>query len=109
MVRSRSIVGGVVALAVLCARAVEAEVLIGLAAPLTGHMAWAGASNQVAPSAVDDLNAKGGVLGEQINVVAVDDACDPDPSRRSRAEARQPITARTHRFRPRPYMPPLAC
>jgi branched-chain amino acid transport system substrate-binding protein len=56
-----------------------ADVLIGLATPLTGHMAWAGASNQVgAESAIADLNAKGGVLGERIEMIVVDDACDPD-------------------------------
>jgi len=58
---------------------VSAEVLIGLATPLTGHMAWAGASNQVgAESAVADLNASGGVLGERIQMIVVDDACAPD-------------------------------
>jgi branched-chain amino acid transport system substrate-binding protein len=62
---------------------VHAEVLIGLATPLTGHMAWAGASDQVgAESAVADLNAKGGVLGELVELSVVDDACDP--GRRSR-------------------------
>jgi branched-chain amino acid transport system substrate-binding protein len=56
-----------------------AEVLVGLATPLTGHMAWAGASNQVgAESAIADLNAMGGVLGEQIRVISVDDACDAE-------------------------------
>jgi branched-chain amino acid transport system substrate-binding protein len=59
--------------------AVRAEVLIGLASPLTGPMAWAGASNQLgAESAVADLNARGGVLGERIELIAVDDFCDPD-------------------------------
>ena len=59
--------------------AVRAEVLIGLASPFTGPMAWAGASNQVgAESAVADLNARGGVRGEQIELLAVDDFCDPD-------------------------------
>ena len=47
-----------------------AEVLIGLATPLSGHMAWAGASDQVgAESAVADLKAKGGVLGELTSVL----------------------------------------
>lgn len=53
--------------------------LIGEAPPLTGHMAWAGASNQAgAESAMADLNAKGGVLGERIETIVADDACDPD-------------------------------
>jgi branched-chain amino acid transport system substrate-binding protein len=56
-----------------------AEVLIGLATPLSGHMAWAGASDQVgAESAVADLNAQGGVLGERIELTVVDDACDSE-------------------------------
>ena len=59
--------------------AVRAEVLIGLASPLTGPMGWAGASKQVgAESAVADLNAKGGVLGERIELIVVDDYCDPE-------------------------------
>jgi branched-chain amino acid transport system substrate-binding protein len=59
--------------------AVRAEVVIGLASPLTGPMAWAGASNQLgAESAVADLNARGGVLGERLELLAVDDFCDPD-------------------------------
>jgi len=63
----------------LGAGAAGAEVLIGLATPLTGHMAWAGASNQVgAESAIADLNAKGGVLDERIELLVVDDACQPD-------------------------------
>jgi branched-chain amino acid transport system substrate-binding protein len=55
----------------------RAEVLIGLAAPLTGPMAWAGAATeQSAEFAVADLNAKGGVLGEQIEIVTADDYCE---------------------------------
>jgi branched-chain amino acid transport system substrate-binding protein len=58
---------------------VQAEVLIGLASPLTGPMGWAGANNQLgAESAVAGLNAKGGVLGERIELIEVDDFCDPD-------------------------------
>jgi branched-chain amino acid transport system substrate-binding protein len=61
------------------ASAARGEVLIGLASPLTGPMAWAGASNQLgAESAVADLNAHGGVLGERLELLAVDDFCDPD-------------------------------
>jgi branched-chain amino acid transport system substrate-binding protein len=56
----------------------RADVLIGLASPLTGPMGWAGASNQLgAESAVADLNAQGGVLGQQLELLAVDDYCDP--------------------------------
>ena len=55
----------------------RAEVRIGLAAPLTGPLAWAGGiSEQGAEFAVADLNARGGVLGEQIEMITADDYCD---------------------------------
>jgi branched-chain amino acid transport system substrate-binding protein len=55
----------------------QAEVRIGFAAALTGPMAWAGAgSEQGAEFGVADLNAKGGVLGEQIELITADDYCD---------------------------------
>jgi branched-chain amino acid transport system substrate-binding protein len=45
----------------------HAEVRIGLAAPLTGPMSWAGAiTQQSAEFAVADLDAKGGMLGQRI-------------------------------------------
>jgi branched-chain amino acid transport system substrate-binding protein len=59
-----------------CARA---EVLIGVAGPLTGTNAWFGEQMQRgAEVAVDDLNSAGGVLGEEVRLIAVDDFCDPD-------------------------------
>jgi branched-chain amino acid transport system substrate-binding protein len=55
----------------------HAEVRIGLAAPFTGPMAWAGVvTQQSAEFAVVDLNARGGVLDEQIELIAADDYCD---------------------------------
>jgi branched-chain amino acid transport system substrate-binding protein len=55
----------------------HAEVRIGLAAPLTGPMAWAGAvTQQSAEFAVADLNTRGGVLGEQMEIVTADDHCE---------------------------------
>ncbi len=55
----------------------QAEVRIGLAAPLTGTLAWAGGETQEgAEVAVSDLNQKGGVLGERIELIKADDYCD---------------------------------
>jgi branched-chain amino acid transport system substrate-binding protein len=55
----------------------RAEVRIGFAAALTGPMAWEGVTNlEVAEAAVAELNAKGGVLGEQIEMIIADDYCD---------------------------------
>jgi branched-chain amino acid transport system substrate-binding protein len=55
----------------------HAEVRIGLAAALTGPMAWAGGTTlEGAEAVVADLNARGGVLGEQIEMITADDYCD---------------------------------
>jgi branched-chain amino acid transport system substrate-binding protein len=55
----------------------HAEVKIGLAAPLTGPYAWAGGvTERGAEVAISDLNASGGVLGEQIEMITADDYCD---------------------------------
>ena len=59
--------------------AARADVQIGLSVPLTGPIAWSGAGQQVgAEYAVEDLNAKGGVLDQQIEMMAVDDFCAGD-------------------------------
>ena len=56
-----------------------ADVLIGLAAPITGKNAWFGEQLQRgAELAVADLNAAGGVLGQQAELITADDFCDPD-------------------------------
>ena len=57
----------------------RADVLIGLAGPMTGKEAWFGEQLQRgAELAVADLNAAGGVLGEQVQLITVDDFCDPE-------------------------------
>jgi len=57
----------------------HAEILIGVAGPITGQDAWVGEEQlQGAEMAVADINAKGGVLGENVRLIVGDDACDPD-------------------------------
>jgi branched-chain amino acid transport system substrate-binding protein len=57
----------------------RAEILIGMAGPLTGTQAWEGEQLQRgAELAVADLNAKGGVLGQQVRLITADDFCDPE-------------------------------
>jgi branched-chain amino acid transport system substrate-binding protein len=57
----------------------RAEIGIGIATPLTGPYAWAGEQIRAgADQAVRDLNERGGVLGEPLVAVLVDDFCDPD-------------------------------
>jgi branched-chain amino acid transport system substrate-binding protein len=56
-----------------------AEIRIGTAGPLVGPIAWFGEQyTRGAGLAVDDLNAKGGVLGQKVELVSADDFCDRD-------------------------------
>jgi branched-chain amino acid transport system substrate-binding protein len=74
----RPIASAIVVLAVMpAASPAVAEVRIGLAAALTGTMAWGGGSAlEGAEVAIADLNAKGGVFGEQIELITADDYCE---------------------------------
>jgi branched-chain amino acid transport system substrate-binding protein len=58
--------------------AAKADILISTAGPMTGQYASFGAQMQAgAEQAVEDINAAGGVLGEQLTLTVGDDACDP--------------------------------
>jgi branched-chain amino acid transport system substrate-binding protein len=60
-------------------QAAGADVLVGFAAPLTGDLGWHGEmAEQALRLGVDDLNKAGGVLGERIEMLSVDDFADPD-------------------------------
>lgn len=66
------------ALAFALAFPAQGEVLIGVAGPMTGKLAWTG--NQLkrgAEMAVAQINAAGGVLGQQVRLTVADDFCDP--------------------------------
>ena len=55
----------------------RADLLIGAAGPLTGSNAYFGEQvQQGAKAALADINAAGGVLGEKLRLLVVDDACD---------------------------------
>ena len=57
----------------------RADVLIGVAGPMTGTNAWFGEQmERGAALAVADLNAAGGVLGQQVQLITADDFCDPE-------------------------------
>jgi branched-chain amino acid transport system substrate-binding protein len=69
-------------LAVALGGPARAEILIGMAGPMTGKEAWFGEQEERgAALAVGDLNASGGVLGQQVELLTADDFCVP--SRRS--------------------------
>jgi branched-chain amino acid transport system substrate-binding protein len=77
----RTLLAGGAALGVvfaLGAAPVQAQIQIATAGPITGEYASFG--NQLkagAEQAVADINAKGGVLGQQLVLSVGDDACDP--------------------------------
>jgi branched-chain amino acid transport system substrate-binding protein len=59
------------------AAAASAEILIGMAGALTGPYAYQGEQQQQGVEmAVADLNANGGILGQMLKVISIDDACD---------------------------------
>jgi branched-chain amino acid transport system substrate-binding protein len=65
-------------LAALCPIALaHAEVRIGAAGPLTGTMAWFGEQHEKGVAmAVAEINEAGGLLGQPIEMIVVDDYCD---------------------------------
>lgn len=66
----------------LATGAARAEIQVGLAGPMTGPEAQFGEQfKRGAMKAVEDINAKGGVLGQKIELVIGDDACDPKQAR----------------------------
>jgi branched-chain amino acid transport system substrate-binding protein len=83
------------ALALAAAGDAGAEIEIGFANPLSGPYALTGARNRIAVEmAIDDLNRSGGVLGDALSLVAVDDACGLQSSveaARRLVEARVPV------------------
>ncbi|CAN7145857.1 branched-chain amino acid ABC transporter substrate-binding protein [Mesorhizobium sp. LjNodule214] len=73
----RIITIAIVAAALSCSA--HADVLIGGAGPNTGPLAWVGEQMQRGTEmAVADINAAGGVLGQQVEFISVDDFCDPE-------------------------------
>jgi branched-chain amino acid transport system substrate-binding protein len=79
VVRRKSLAVAMILAAVFGARAAEAATRIAVAGPMTGANAWFGEQYQRgAELAVADLNARGGVLGESVELIVGDDACDPD-------------------------------
>ena len=59
-----------------------ADIAIGVAGPMTGPNANIGEQLlKGAAKAVEDLNAKGGVLGQKVVLIQGDDACDPKQAR----------------------------
>ena len=63
--------------AVVGAPSAGAEILIGMAGALTGPNAYQGEQQQQGVEmAIADINSAGGVLGQPLRLISVDDACD---------------------------------
>jgi branched-chain amino acid transport system substrate-binding protein len=79
MIRWRLLVVSVISTAALWATTAGAEILIGVAGPMTGANAWFGEQFERGPwMAAADLNGKGGLLDQKLELVVADDFCDPD-------------------------------
>jgi len=78
-------------MSIVCGIAVaQAEIKVGIAGPLSGSAAISGEQQEIgALKAIDHLNDKGGLLGEEIVAISVDDACVP---RQAKAVARQLVS-----------------
>jgi len=76
----KHLLGASIGLAFLMALsgAAYADITIATVGPMTGDNASTGAQFKAGVGlAVDDLNAKGGVLGQKVQWTSEDDACDP--------------------------------
>lgn len=70
----------------------QAEILLGVAGPLSGQYASLGQQMLAgAQAAVDDLNARGGIDGQSLKVISLDDGCD---NRKAENVAQQLIDAK---------------
>ena len=65
------------ALGLVCKSQAYADILLGVAGPLSGQYASLGQQMLVgAQAAVDAINAKGGVAGQNLRIMSLDDGCD---------------------------------
>lgn len=79
MVLRRLLTVAIMSAAAVWATTAGAEILIGVAGPMTGSQSWFGEQfERGARMAAADLNGKGGLLGEEVELVVGDDFCDPD-------------------------------
>lgn len=79
MVCSRLLIVSIVSVAAIYCQMARSEILIATAGPMTGVYAWSGEQYQRAVNlAVEELNLRGGVLGQRVDLIIGDDACDAD-------------------------------
>jgi branched-chain amino acid transport system substrate-binding protein len=79
MQMKRSALAAAGLMAMLVSAQAQAEIRIATASPLTGRLGWLGEQYQRgAELAVEDLNARGGVLGQPVELIAGDTFGDPE-------------------------------
>ena len=75
----RSAALAIVTLAAALGWPARAEIMIGMAGPIPGALAWFGEQMERGTElAVADINAAGGVLGQEVELVLVDAFCDSE-------------------------------
>lgn len=80
--KSVRLVGLLAAASLLAAATAQAQTTVGVAGPMTGQYASFGEQLRNGASlALEDINAAGGVLKQQLKLVVGDDACDPKQAR----------------------------
>ena len=73
------LIGGAMVLSFMPSRTMAQQVRIGLVAPLTGPSASLGSEMvQAANDAVKVINDAGGLFDQKVELVVMDDACDPN-------------------------------
>ena len=78
MVRTSMLTGLAISFGLALSGAAEAQIKVGVAGPITGPNASVGAQlKNGAEQAVEDINARGGVLGQKLQVLIGDDVSDP--------------------------------
>jgi branched-chain amino acid transport system substrate-binding protein len=74
----RPLAVAIILLSAVLGNSARAEIVIGAAGPITGKLTWIGEQLQRGTEmSVADINAAGGVLGQQVRLVTADDFCDP--------------------------------
>jgi branched-chain amino acid transport system substrate-binding protein len=77
--KATALVVSTLAVAIIGSGTVAAEILIGVPAPFSGPQAWSGEETERgAAMAVAELNAAGGLLGQEVRIITVDDYCDSE-------------------------------
>jgi ABC-type branched-subunit amino acid transport system substrate-binding protein len=78
MKKTAALLAAIILLIGLAAGLSVTDIKVGIMVPTTGSVATYGKDMEnVIKMAVDEINAKGGVLGERFTTVTADDGCDP--------------------------------